>query len=127
MYLASKGRSGPVRLYRLPHVSWGSHRVVVARVVETLPIVPDAALGRLVTDAAVRSDGALVAIRTYTEIYFFIPRPGGALSQIGPVCPIAGLERIGEAIDFQNDSTFVLTSESDFFGSGTIHTVRCAH
>lgn len=127
MYLASKGRSGPVRLYRLPHASWDARRVVVAQLLETLPIAPDAGVGRLVTDAAVRPDGALVAIRTYTEIYFFVPRAGGALSLIGPVCPIAGLERIGEAIDFQNDSTFVLTSESDFFGPGTIHTVRCAH
>jgi len=95
--------------------------------VETLPIAPDAGGGRLVTDAAVRPDGALVAIRTYTEIYFFSPRPGGRLIPIGPVCSIAGLERIGEAIDFLDDSTFVLTSEADFLGPGTIHTVRCAH
>ena len=127
MYLISKGRSGPVRLYRLPRSAWGADSIVHAELLQRLPIIPDASSGRLVTDAAIRRDGALVAVRTYTEIYFFIPRPGGRLSPIGPVCPIAGLERIGEAIDFLDDSTFVLTSEADFFGRGTIHTVRCAH
>lgn len=129
MYLISKGRSGPVRLYRLPRTAWdaGAGRMVRAELLQRLPIIPDASAGRRVTDAAIRSDGALVAVRTYTEIYFFIPRPGGRLSPIGPVCPIAGLERVGEAIDFLDDSTFVLTSEADFFGRGTIHTVRCPH
>jgi len=127
MYLISKGRNSPVRLYRLPRSAWDSSKTVVAEVLQRLPIIPDASSGRLVTDAAIRPDGALVAVRTYTEIYFFIQRPGGRLSPIGPVCPIAGLERIGEAIDFLDDSTFVLTSEADFLGRGTIHTVRCAH
>lgn len=127
MYLISKGRSSPVRLYRLPRAAWDSTKTVEAEVLQRLPIIPDASAGRLVTDAAIRADGALVVVRTYTEIYFFIPRPGGRLSPIGPVCPIAGLERIGEAIDFLDDSTFVLTSEADFLGRGTIHTVRCAH
>ncbi len=127
MYLISKGRSGAVRLYRLPRGAWQADKIVRAELLQRLPIIPDASAGRRVTDAAIRPDGALVAVRTYTEIYFFIPRPNGRLSPIGPVCPIAGLERVGEAIDFLDDSTFVLTSEADFLGRGTIHTVRCAH
>jgi len=31
----------------------------------------------------------------------------------------------GEAIDFLDDSTFVLTSEADRRGRASIHTVRC--
>jgi hypothetical protein len=127
MYLVSKGRNSAVRLYRLPRSAWSAGTTARAEVLQRLPIIPDASSGRLVTDAAIRRDGALVVVRTYTEIYFFVPRPGGRLSPIGPSCPITGLERIGEAIDFLDDSTFVLTSEADFFGRGTIHTVRCAH
>src|SRR5258708_22539655 len=41
-------------------------------------------------------------------------------------CNIAGLEIGGEAIDFLDDSTFVLTSEAGSHRPGTIDTVKCA-
>jgi hypothetical protein len=41
------------------------------------------------------------------------------------VCNVTGLEVQGETIDFLDDSTFVLTSEADRRGRGSIHTVRC--
>lgn len=127
VYLISKGRGGRIRLYRVPRSAWGTARPVIAEWLQTLPIVPDPATGRLVTGAAVRSDGGLVAIRTYTEIYFFTPSRDGRLAPSGrPVCSVAGAERLGEAVDFLDDSTLVLTSEADPLGSGTIHTARCA-
>jgi hypothetical protein len=104
----------------------GRRGVVRAEFVQTLPIVPDGAAGRLVTGAAVRADGGLVAIRTYSEVYFFSPGPGGLLRPADrPVCSIAELERLGEGIGFLDDSSLVLTSEATLFGPGTIHTVRC--
>jgi len=79
-----------------------------------------------VTGAAIRPDGRLVAIRTYSEVYLFVPGEGGRLLPSGrPVCNVTGLEVQGEAIDFLDDSTFVLTSEADRRGRGSIHTVRC--
>ena len=126
MYLVSKGRGGRIRLYRVRHADWDSAGPVTARLLQTLPIIPRPAAGRLVTGAAIRADGRLVAIRTYMEIYFFVPRPDGRLAASQrPVCSIAGKERLGEAIDFLNDSTLVLTSEADPVRAGTIHTVRC--
>jgi hypothetical protein len=126
LYLVSKGRTRSIRLYRVPRAAWEAGGTVTAQVVQTLPIVPDRAAGRLVTGAAVRSDGGLVAIRTYTDIYFFIPQPSGRLAPVRRrPCPVAGAERLGEAIDFLNDSTLVLTSEADPLGPGTIHTARC--
>jgi hypothetical protein len=67
-----------------------------------------------------------VALRTYTEIYLFYPGVGGRLlpAQDRP-CNIAGIERGGEAIDFLDDSTFVLTSEAGRRRPGTIDTVKC--
>src|SRR5438874_9082770 len=52
---------------------------------------PLARLGRLVTGAAIRPDGRLVAIRTYSEIYLFVPGEGGRLMPSGrPVCTKIG-------------------------------------
>jgi hypothetical protein len=83
-------------------------------------------MGRLVTGAAVRADGGLVAIRTYAEIYFFSLGPGGWLSPANrPVCSIEELDRPGEGIAFREDSSIVLTSEANLLGAGSIHTVRC--
>ncbi|MGH9895939.1 MAG: hypothetical protein ACREA0_28925, partial [bacterium] len=128
LYLVSKGRGrrGEIRLYRVARAAWDRPNRVRAEFVQTLPIVPDRATGRVVTGAAMRADGGLVAIRTYTEIYFFSSGPGGSLSPANrPVCSIAQHERPGESIAFREDSSIVLTSEANPLGRGTIHTVRC--
>ncbi len=130
LYLVSKGRRGPVRLYRVPRKAWGADTLVTASLVQTLPITPPPALSRLVTGAAIRADGRLVAVRTRAEIYFFVPDAEGRLTPSPqPVCRVAGLEPQGEAIAFLDDATLVLTSEGT--GNrrrrigGPIHTVRC--
>jgi hypothetical protein len=127
VYLVSKGRTGRIRLYRARRDAWSAQRIVTADLVQTLPIIPDRSSGRLVTGATIRQDGNLVAIRTYTEIYFFTPGPGGRLTASGPPCALDSLERVGEGIDFRDDSTLVLTSEADLLGPGTIDTARCPH
>ncbi|HJQ66770.1 MAG TPA: hypothetical protein VJ816_10350 [Gemmatimonadales bacterium] len=126
VYLVSKGRGGSVALYRVARRTWSSESVVTAERLQTLPIVPNRRLGRMVTGAAMRADGAVVAIRTYVDVFFFQPGPEGRLvPSRRPVCSIAGVDRTGEAIAFRDDSTLTLTSEASTFGSGTIHTLRC--
>ncbi len=128
VYLVSKGRGGSVVLYRVARTAWGGgvERVVTAERLQTLPIAPNRRLGRVVTGAAVRADGAVVAIRTYVEIYFFRPGPDGRLqASRRPGCSIAGVDQTGEAIAFRDDSTLVLTSEASRIGPGTIRAVRC--
>jgi hypothetical protein len=126
VYLVPKGRRGPVRLYRLSHSAWQSDRVATAELVQTLPITADRSRGRLVTGAAIRADGAMVAVRTYLDIHLFRSGAQGRLV-LGPHprCSVAGLERGGEAIAFRDDSTLVLTSEADRIGRGAIRMVRC--
>src|SRR5207247_6588673 len=63
LYLVSKGRSGPIRLYRLPRAAWTAGEAT-ATLVARLPITPDLSAGRWVTGAAMRADGARVAVRT---------------------------------------------------------------
>lgn len=126
LYLVSKGRDRAVRLYKVPRKAWGGDTTVTVTPLQQLSIVPRATPGRLVTGAAIRPDGRLVAVRTYAEIYTFVPSADGRLIPSGrPVCQIGGLEPQGEAIDFLDDSTFVLTSEAAPHARGSIHTVRC--
>jgi hypothetical protein len=134
VYLVSKGatRGSAIRVYRVDRRAWRmpdtTSDIVVATLVQTLDIRPNSEAGRVVTAGAIRPDGRLVAIRTYTEIYLFYSGVGGRLlpARDRP-CNIAGLEIGGEAIDFLDDSTFVLTSEAGSRRPGTIDTVKCAH
>lgn len=130
-YLVSKGRGGPMKVYRISSKEWSTTRTaadpVVATVVQTLDIKPSARAGRLITGAAIRGDGRVVALRTYTEIYLFYPGVGGRLAPARErPCDIAGLEIGGESIAFLNDTTFVMTSEAGRRRRpGTIDTVVC--
>src|SRR5467141_527575 len=98
VYLVSKGatRGSAIRLYRVDRSAWHAtdttSDIVVATLVQTLDI------RRLVTAGAIRPDGRLVALRTYSEIYLFYPGVGGRLvpAREHP-CGIAGLEIGGEA------------------------------
>ncbi|HWP38702.1 MAG TPA: hypothetical protein VNL18_14245 [Gemmatimonadales bacterium] len=127
LFLVSKGRSGPIRLYRVDRGQWRGDSIVTAARVEDLPIRPRPREGRWITGAAMRPDGRLVALRTETEIYFFTPGPNGRLSPADrPVCRIRNSDYQGEAVDFLDDSTLVLTSEAaGRRRPGTIHVLRC--
>lgn len=124
--LVSKGRSGAVRLYRLDARAWNRVGIVTATLIQSLPIVPEQSLGRWVTDAAINPRGDQVAIRTYTEIYFFPILPAGRLGAPLRSCNLAGLEPQGEAVDWLDDERLVLTSESPPGpNGGFIHIIRC--
>jgi hypothetical protein len=120
-----------MRVYRVDRRNWPrpgqrNEEVVVATRVQTLDIRPSGEAGRLITGAAIRPDGRLVALRTYTEIYLFYPGVGGRLTPARErPCSISGIDRGGEAIAFLNDSTLVITSEAAGRHPGTIHTVTC--
>jgi len=130
LYLVSKGRSGSIAVYRVARAEWSGHRdgIVQAVRVQVLDIRPDPGAGRWVTSAAIRPDGREVAIRTYGEIFFFHPGVGGRLTPARErACALRGISEPGggEAIDYLDDSTLVLTSESLRRRAGTIHRVVC--
>ena len=131
-YLVSKGyqRGTAIRVYRVGREAWSpqdsTRQVAEATLVQTLDISPNRKAGRVVTGAAIRPDGRLVAVRTYGEIYLFYPGVGGRLSPArDQSCGLAGTENGGEAIAFLRDSTFVLTSEGGKRRKGTINLVKC--
>jgi hypothetical protein len=130
LYLVSKGRSGSIGVYRVARAEWrtAAAGIVTAARLQVLDIRPDAVAGRWVTGAAIRPDGRLVAIRTYAEIYFFHPGVGGRLTPAREhPCDISSLDEPGggEAVDFLDETTLVLTSEGLRGRAGTIHRVEC--
>jgi hypothetical protein len=122
--LVSKGVSGPVVRYLVPRAAWDAD-TATAELLDTMPIVPQRALGRLVTGAALSPRGDRVALRTYTEIYFFRRVDDRRLTPDGPPCWVGTLQPQGEGVDFLDDSTLVLTSEAVLGRRGVIHRLRC--
>ncbi len=121
--LISKGRRGPVFLYRIPQAQLASDSVVLEPAQE-LGRVPRGALGQQVTGAAVSPTGDEVVLRTYTQLLFFhltedrlVPR--------GEPCWLGIREAQGEAVDYLSAGLLVLTSEAGMARRGTIARVRC--
>jgi hypothetical protein len=121
--ILSKGRSGFIRLYRVPGTAFG-RTPVTAELRQELGIKPDQKLGRMVTDASISPSGTRVALRTYTEIYIFSTAGPGRLAPTGVSCNVAGLEKQGEGIAWLDERRLLLTSEA-VGGPGPIHIVRC--
>jgi hypothetical protein len=124
LYLVTKGRAGPIRLYRLSReVLRGDS--ATALLVDTLPIEPLQTLGRWVTSAAFSPGGSRLVVRTYTELYFFRRGPGGTFEPVGAPCWLGAAEPQGEAVDFIDESAVLLTSESVGNRLGPVLRVTC--
>lgn len=114
--LDSRNRPRRALIFKVPSSFWDSSGTVVASLVDSLPIVPGERQGGQVSDAALSPDGKLLAVRTYSDVFFFeidsvtqLPKPGQS-----PVpCTIRALrEKQGEGIAWWWDGRrLVLTSE----------------
>lgn len=125
LYLVTKGRRDGIRLYRVRRAAWESTSVVQAELVQRLAITPDPRAGRMVTGAALSPDGTRAAVRTYTEVYLFAVAADGRFGPDPVICPLGRLEPQGEAVDFLDAGTLVLTSEAVRGVTSLIHLVRC--
>ena len=114
------------QLYRVPAGAWGTHRTVTADSLGPLPIDTDMKSFRLVTDAAIAPDGVRVAVRTYREIYFLRLANGHLVPDDPPrACDTFGLQIQGEGVDWLDQHSLVLTSESAFIQGGTVAVITC--
>lgn len=115
----STGTLRPALVFRLPPGAWDAHVEAVARLADSLPIVPGSVIGRLITDAALAPDARHLAVRTYDQVYIFATDSVTAIvnhAMPAAVCNVAGLrERQGEGITWLDASgRLVLTSEGRF-------------
>lgn len=126
VHLVSKGRSGPVRHYRVPAAAWKSHQPVVAQLMESLPIAVRTRSDR-VTGAGLSPDSGMVAVRTYTTVYFFLLADDGRLRLPSDplACDVRGLGPQGEGVSWLDARRLVLTSEESLLPAGTIAVAEC--
>lgn len=131
--VVTKGLTGTIDFFGFSAVEVAraltSREVLTARYQGNSGIEPDQRIGRYVTGAAVSPDGMTLAVRTYNEVFFF-----GA-TEVGPgrrgwrdlrrPCFLDDAEPQGEAIDYLDAETLLLTSERARGRPGTIHRLRC--
>lgn len=112
LYVVTKGRGGPVALYRYPAPARPGEVATLERVRELFPEPGDA--DDRVTGAGASPDGRWVGIRTYRTLYLY---PAAALVGGGAVEPttvdLAPLEqKQGESVVIAGDGSVWMTSEA---------------
>jgi len=114
--LDASGRLRPALVYALPASLWPADSVVVATLVDSLPIIPGSAPMRQITDAALSPDARHLAVRTYAQVYIFATDSitGRVNHAIPPsTCNIVAFDRWpGEGVAwFGRSGRLLLTSE----------------
>jgi hypothetical protein len=130
LVVVTKGRTPDIRLFHLGpdavRAALDAGEVVRLTSARVLPIVPDWDLGRVVTGAAFAPDGSVLAVRTYSEVYFFAwPLDDGAL-EADSFCFLGELDEIGEAVALEGGDSLLVTSESLAGRPGVLTRLRCA-
>ncbi len=77
------------------------------------------------TGASLNWRGDVLAVRTYSEIYFFRWPVSDKPELVAETCFLGDLERQGEAIAFLDDGRLLLTSEAVMRRPGYLRIVRC--
>jgi hypothetical protein len=91
-------------------------------------ISPDQGLGRWVTAAAMSPDGMTLAVRTYSEIFFYALEEtpqGHRWRDLRRPCFLGESEPQGEALDYLDDKTLIIGSETSLGRQGVLHRVQC--
>lgn len=113
LFVVTKGRRGPVGLYRYPSPHRAGEVVTLEHVRDLLP-EPGNGEDR-VTAASATPDGRRIGVRTYRTLYLY---PAAALVSGDPVDPtvldLSGLDEAqGEALVLANDGSVWLSSEAE--------------
>ena len=106
-----------------------SKEVLTATAEGNSGIAPDQGLGRWVTAAAMSPDGKTLAVRTYSEIFFYAlegTAQGDRWRDLHKPCFLGEVEPQGEAMDYLDDKTLILGSETSQGRPGVLHRVQCA-
>jgi hypothetical protein len=130
--IVTKGRTPEIAFYGFSRADVSRavalNEVLTAEYQGDTGIPPDQGLGRWVTSAAMSPDGMTLAVRTYSEIFFYAPEngpQGRRWRDLRRPCFLGEIEPQGEAIDFLDDKTLLIGSETSLERRGTLHRVRC--
>jgi len=114
IYIVTKGREGPIELYRFPGAEAQGGTATLERLRELWP-APKSSNDR-VTSASASPDGRWVGIRTYRKLYLFpagsLTGTSGAIAEpiVMDLSPLK--ENGGEGLALANDGTVWLSSEA---------------
>ena len=93
-------------------------------------LAPNQGLGRWVTAAAMSPDGMTLAVRTYSEIFFYAlensPQGHRWRNLSRQPCFLGDVEPQGEAMDYLDDKTLIIGSETAQGRQGVMHRVQCS-
>jgi hypothetical protein len=124
LLLVSKGRTPPIRAYRVTRTDLAGAEATAARL-GPLDVPTSPLFGGSATGAATSPSRERLVVRTYTALYFFRFGADGGLVPDGDLCPLGYIEPQGEGVDFLDERTLVLTSESRGKRRGSILRVSC--
>ena len=127
IYIVTKGREGPIELYRFPQAESQSGTATLEKVRELWP-APKSSDDR-VTSASASPDGRWVGIRTYRKLYIY---PAGSLTSTTGSIPepivmdLSPLkEKGGEGLALANDGTVLLSSEAGGKDPARLSRLKC--
>jgi len=129
LVVVTKGRTPTVLLYRLDAAqvadAVAADTVITLPPGTVLPIAPNWSVGRVVTGGDFSPDGTVLAVRTYSEIFFYRWPIQGRPMEADTTCFLGALEPQGEAVAFDESGALLLTSESLGGRHGELLRVRC--
>ena len=126
VYVVTKGRTGPIELYRWPRNETSGTGVLV-KLKELLP--KPRSSGDRITSASASPDGKRVAIRTYDTLYIFSASSlvsGSSATEPLVTFDLSGLkEPKGEGLTLSDDGTVWLSSEAGGKSPPVIANLKC--
>lgn len=123
MFLATKGRSGPITVFEFPHPPV-ENDVVMLEPVRTLS-AGLVQLPEMVTGGSGVSDD-LLALRTYSGFQFYRVEADTLIALYDSAYSLAALEEPqGEGIAVRKDGAVFLTSEKSMAGAALLSRVQC--
>jgi hypothetical protein len=125
LLLISKGQHSPIRVYRVDRAKLTLDSTQ-AELVDLDSIAPRTWLAGWITGAALAPSKSRLVVRTYTQLYFYRFGEQNRLVPDGPPCELGFAQPQGEGVDFLDEDTLVLTSETRAGRVGPILKVRCA-
>lgn len=130
--IVSKGWSGAIDFFGFSGAdvarALASGEVLAAEPRGNTGIEPSSRIGRLATGAAVSPDGMTLALRTYTEVFFYAAvsdAEGRRWRDLRRPCFLGDAEPQGEGIDYLDEDTLLLTSERRGGRPASIHRLEC--
>jgi len=130
LVIVTKGRTPSILLYVIGpetvRAAIRSDTVVRRPAGHRIPIEPDRRLRRIVTGASFRPDGTVLAVRTYSEIFFYDWPIARQPAEAMPACFLGNLQPVGESVAYVDAKSLLLTTETTRTRPSYLLRVRCA-